>query len=465
VSASQVGTTALRGAMTAIRKEKTKKVGIVSLGCAKNLVNTEQMMFLLNEAGYKVSGTPSGDAVVVNTCGFIESAKMEAIETIIELGRAKEQGRISKIIVAGCLPERYKREIQAEMPEIDALIGVGSFDEIVSAVTEVLGSTEKPVFFGDINGPVSETKRILTTSPVWAYLKIAEGCDNHCGYCAIPAIRGRFRSRPLENIIEEAKELAERGLKELIVVAQDVTRYGLDLYGKRSLARLLTDLSDIEGLRWIRLHYLYPSDLDDQLIDVIAGKDNVLKYLDIPIQHINDGILQKMNRRGGGGDIRTLIKNLRERIPGVVLRTSIITGLPGEDEEAFEELCMFLREAKIERAGVFPYSPEEGTAAALMDCPDREIAALRAELISDIQSRIMDDFNTSRIGSVTPVLIEGSENGQYYGRSFAESPDVDGYIAVKGAAVKNQFAQVRITGIDNGELVGRVESCKLKVKS
>ena len=433
----------------------TGRIGIISLGCAKNLVNTEQMMYMLTEAGYEVTGGASGvDAVVVNTCGFIESAKTEAIDTIIELGRAKDEGRIGKLIVAGCLAERYRDEIMSEMPEIDAVVGAGSFGDIVSAVKSALEGGSA-AFFGDISAPVSETGRIITTSPVWAYLKIAEGCDNRCAYCVIPDIRGRYRSRTMENILNEARRLAGRGIKELIVVAQDVTRYGLDLYGKRSLPELLGELCAVDGLKWIRLHYLYPDDIDAALIDVIARNDKILKYLDIPIQHINDGILEKMRRRGTGGEIRALFKNLRERIPNVVIRTSIITGLPGEGEDEFEELCVFLREAKIERAGVFPYSPEEGSAAALMVRPASETAARRAEVLTDIQLRVMDEFVESRVGSVVTVLIEGYEDGRYYGRSYAESPDVDGFVLVYGEDIAiNSFIDVKITGIENGEPAG-----------
>jgi ribosomal protein S12 methylthiotransferase len=457
----------------------TGRVGIISLGCAKNLVNSEQMMYLLNEAGYDVTGEPDGaDAVVVNTCGFIESAKAEAIEMIIELGSLKKEGRIGKIIAAGCLPERYKGEILTEMPEIDAAVGVGSFDDIVSAVKSVLVTPERPeppympdkpetpeppeggrsrAFFGDINAPVSETGRIITTSPVWAYLKIAEGCDNRCAYCVIPDMRGRYRSRPIENILDEANMLAGRGIKELILVAQDVTRYGLDLYGKRRLAELLRELCRVDDLKWLRLLYLYPDEIDEELIDVVAANDKILKYLDIPIQHINDGILRNMRRRYTGGEVRALISRLRERIPGVVLRTSIIAGLPGEGEKEFEELGEFLREVKIERAGIFPYSPEEGTPAALMERPDTDVAAHRAEILTDIQSRVMDEFNKSRIGSVTTALVEGYDGKRVYGRSFAESPDVDGYITITGDNVPtNDFANVRITGTENGELSGKV---------
>ncbi len=382
------------------------RIGFVSLGCAKNLVNSEQMMFLLSDAGFDVSGdTENVDAVVVNTCGFIDSAKAEAIDTILELAQGKAEGSIGKIIVTGCLAQRYKDEILKEMPEVDAVCGVGSFFDIVDVVKRTIEG-ERVARYGDIDAPETETGRVLTTSPQWEYVKIAEGCDNRCAYCIIPYLRGRFRSRRLEDIVSEAQLLAQNGIKELIVVAQDITRYGTDIYGERALAGLLRALAEIDGIEWIRLHYLYPDEIDDELIDVIAGEPKILKYLDIPIQHIDDKILKTMCRRGTGGEIRELFKKLRERIPGVVLRTSLITGLPGEGEEEFLKLCDFLREAKIERAGVFPFSPEEGTPAAKMDYPDEDTARRRAEIVMDIQDGIMEEFNTSRIGTVTRVLVE-----------------------------------------------------------
>ena len=440
------------------------KIGIISLGCAKNLVNTEQMMFLLREAGFEVTGDTDGaDAVVLNTCGFIESAKTEAIETILELGQAKKEGRIGKIITAGCLPERHKDEIMSELPEIDAVVGTGSFDDIVSAVNfalsggDTLNSGEKFAEFGDINAPISETKRIITTSTAWAYLKVAEGCDNRCAYCVIPDIRGAYRSRPIENIINEAKELTATGIKELILVAQDVTNYGFDLYGRRRLRDLLVELSRIENLKWIRLHYLYPDEIDDELIDLVARNDKILKYLDIPIQHINDEILSKMNRRGTGGQIRSLFRRLRECIPNIVLRTSIIAGLPGEGEAEFEELAAFLKEAKIERAGVFRYSPEENSPAAQMERPDTETAARRAELLENIQTGIMDEFSKNRIGEITQVLIESNEGDYFFGRTYAESPDIDGYILIKGSGLSiGAIYNVNIVGTQDGQPVGEI---------
>ena len=458
-----------------------KKIGVISLGCAKNRVNSEQMMFLIKSAGYQVTGETKGaDAVVVNTCAFIESAQSEAIDTILELGEEKKKQGTGKIIVAGCLAQRFAGEIMRELPEIDAVVGTGSFDRIVEALDGALSGGQKPELFGDIDSPVSETGRIISTSNAWAYLKIAEGCDNRCAYCVIPDIRGRYRSRPMENIVKEAEDLVRRGIKELIIVAQDVTRYGLDIYGELRLSGLLRALCGIEEIRWIRLHYLYPDEITEELIDVIAENDKILKYLDIPLQHISDGILRKMNRRGSGAEIRALLERLRERIPGAVLRTSVITGLPGEGDKEFEELCGFLRSAKIERAGIFTYSPQERTKAALMNKPAAETAERRAEILTDIQSRVMDDFNNSRVGSVTTVLIEGisagqrpgeggrrgegrrpgnrgNNTGRYYGRSFAESPDVDGYITVTGSGIRpGDFIDVRITGARGGELSGVV---------
>ena len=438
--------------------QRTKTIGIVSLGCAKNLVNTEQMMFLLREAGYIVTGETDGaDAVIVNTCGFIDNAKMEAIDTIFELDEERRQGKLGKIVVTGCFAERYKEEILKEMPEIDGVVGVGSFEEIVKALDSVFESDEKVSMFGDIDAPISETKRIITTSKTWAYIKIADGCDNRCAFCIIPSLRGKFRSRHMDKIVAEAEALVEQGIREIILVAQDSTRYGLDLYGKRSLDKLLTALSEIKDLKWIRLHYLYPDDITEELIDVIANNEKILKYMDIPIQHINDAVLEKMNRRSNGKEVRQLLKKLRKRIEGVVIRTSIIAGLPGEGDREFQELYEFLKSEKIERAGVFRYSPEEGTTAAQMPRPETELADERAEALTLLQAQVIDDFNESRIGSITTVLMEGEDDGRYFGRSFAESPDVDGYITVLGEGITiGEFYEVRITDVTDGEPVGEI---------
>lgn len=434
---------------------------MISLGCAKNLVNSEQMLYLLDEAGYQLVGEPDGaDFVVINTCGFIDSAKSEAIDNILEMAELKKAGRLGGIIVTGCLPERYKDDIAAELPEVDAFLGVGSFSDIVAAA-EKCTSAEKAECFAAFAGnseAIDEIPRVVSTGPGWAYLRIAEGCNNFCAFCAIPYIRGRYRSRKIENIIEEAKDLAEHGVRELIVIAQDITRYGTDIYGKRSLARLCRELSEIDGIEWIRLHYLYPDQFDDELIDEIASNEKIVKYLDIPIQHINDGILKAMNRRGTGEDIRCLFSGLRERIPGVVLRTSLIAGLPGEGEKEFEELCDYLKEAKIERVGVFPFSPEEGTPAAGMERVDAETAQHRADLIMEIQAPIMDAFCESFVGKNVRVLCEGKdeESGLCFGRSFADSPDIDGLVYFEGDCQAGSFAEVLVEETDDGFLYGRL---------
>lgn len=438
---------------------KTKKICLISLGCAKNLVNSEQMLFLLAEAEFEIVPEPQGaDVCVVNTCGFIDSAKAEAIDTILELAELKSEAQLGKIVVCGCLAERYKDEILVELPEIDALVGVGSFDEIVAAVEAVLVG-EMPRLFGDKNAPVEETGRILSTGPGWAYLKIAEGCDNRCAFCVIPSIRGRYRSRPMESILDEARALVDSGIREIIVVAQDITRYGTDLYGKRSLAAMLRELVRIDGIDWLRLHYLYPDAMDDELIELIAAEPKILKYLDIPVQHISNSILKRMNRRGTGDDIRALFAKLRREIPGLVLRTSLIVGLPGEGEAEFEELCDFLREAKIERAGVFVFSPEEGTpAAGMLDRCDEAEAQRRAELVMQLQAEVMDEFNESRIGEELIVIVEGfdPEIGLMFGRSWADSPEVDGKVYFDAQVAAGEFVSLEITKILDGDLKGEV---------
>lgn len=434
-----------------------RKISLISLGCAKNLVNSEQMLYLLSEAGYTLVPEPDGaDAVIINTCGFIDAAKSEAIDTVLEMAELKKAGKLGKIIVTGCLTERYQDTVMQELPEIDAVLGVGSFGDIVEAVTKALNG-ESVSSFGDKNAPVEETPRVVSTGPSWAYLRIAEGCNNFCAFCAIPYIRGRYRSREIENVVEEARELAEHGVKELIVIAQDITRYGTDLYGKRCLAELCRRLAEIDGVEWIRLHYLYPDQFDDELIDEIASNEKIVKYLDIPIQHINNDILKSMNRRGTGDDIRKLFKELRERIPGVVLRTSLISGLPGEGDAEFEELCSFLREAKIERAGVFPFSPEEGTPAAKMPHVDAEEAQRRADLIMEIQAGVMDEFNASLIGKALEVLcLDYDEDSQMWvGRSCYDSPDIDGLVFFDGDGGEGNIVYVNITAVaDDGNLIG-----------
>lgn len=437
------------------------KVAFISLGCAKNLVNTEQMMALTQKAGHAVTGETSGaDVAVVNTCGFIDSAKSEAIETILELAQLKRAGSLGKILVAGCLSQRYRDEILKELPEVDGLLGTGSYTQVVPAL-ESLAVDGTPVLFGNINETVEDGARLLATPSYMAYLKIAEGCDNRCAYCVIPSLRGRYRSRTMESLLEEAGGLAQRGVKELLVVAQDITRYGTDLYGTHRLAELLNELCKLD-FHWIRLHYLYPDELDDGLIDVIASQPKILKYLDIPIQHVNDGILKAMNRRGTKAELTALMRKLREKIPGLVLRTSLICGLPGEGEAEFEELCAWLGEAGIQRAGIFPFSPEEGTPAAAMENQvDEAVAARRAQLLTELQSRVMDEFNSSLLGGTVEVLCEGfdPEKGCWAGRSWADSPDVDGhvYFTAAGRIEPGSFLKVRLTGVSDGDLTGEVE--------
>ena len=436
-------------------------IGFISLGCAKNQVDCERMMYRIAEAGYDVQSDVVGsDVVVINTCGFIDSAKSEAIDHILQMGELKKQGLVGKILVTGCLSERYRQQIMTEMPEVDGVLGTGSYTKVVSAVEQLL--EDKTVSdFGSIDAPEEETGRILTTPEHYAYIKIAEGCDNRCSYCIIPYLRGKYRSRPMDDVLYEARLLAQNGVKELLVVAQDTTRYGTDLPGNQKLlAQLLRELCKIEGLQWIRIHYAYPDEINDELIDVIASEPKIVKYLDLPIQHCNDKVLELMNRRGNGAFLRELFTKLRSRIPGLVIRTSVITGLPGEGEQEFEELCDFLKEMRLERVGAFVFSPEEGTPAADMECVDSEIAQQRAQIIETMQSRIMDEYNESLIGKTLDVLVDGFDEDyeQFYGRTFADSPEIDGrvWIASEDALVEGNFVKVQIDGMIDGDLSGYI---------
>lgn len=434
-------------------------IGFISLGCAKNQVDCERMMYRVQEAGFTVQPDVVGcDVVVINTCGFIDSAKSEAIDHILQMAQLKEQGLIGKILVTGCLSQRYQEQILQELPEVDGVLGTGSYTQIVSAIESVLAD-QIVEDFGSIDAPEVETGRILTTPEHYAFIKIAEGCDNRCAYCIIPYLRGKFRSRQLDDVLYEARLLADSGVKELIVVAQDTSRYGTDLpEHKRLLPELLRQLCTIDGFQWIRIHYVYPDEIDDELIDVIAQEPKIVKYLDIPIQHCNSHILKLMNRRGDGDFLRALFAKLRSRIPGLVLRTSVITGLPGEGEREFEELCQFLKEQRLERVGAFPFSPEEGTPAAEMQFVDTEIAQQRAQMVESIQSRIMDAYNASMVGRTVDVLIDGfdEEYEQYYGRTFADSPDIDGrvWIATDEPLNEGAFVQVCIDSVIEGDLSG-----------
>ena len=436
-------------------------IGFISLGCAKNQVDCERMMYRIQEAGYTVQPDVVGcDVVIINTCGFIDSAKAEAIDFILQMAQLKEAGTIGKILVTGCLSQRYQEQIMEEMPEVDGVLGTGNYTEVVDAVEKLLEG-ESVSRFASIDLPEEETGRVLTTPEHYAYIKIAEGCDNRCSYCIIPYLRGKFRSRQMDDILYEARLLAANGVKELIVVAQDTSRYGTDFpEHKRLLAELLRNLCKIDGLEWIRIHYLYPDEIDDELINVIAEEPKIVKYLDLPIQHCNSKILQLMNRRGNGEFLRELFAKLRDRIPGLVLRTSVITGLPGEGEEEFAELCEFLKEQRLERVGAFPFSPEEGTPAAEMDYPDAETAQSRAQMVESIQSRIMDDYNESMMGNVLDIIVDGYDEDfeQFFGRSYADSPEIDSkvWLASDESLVEGSFVKVCIDGIVDGELTGYV---------
>ena len=436
-------------------------IGFISLGCAKNQVDCERMMDRVQEAGHQVcAGIEGCDMVVINTCGFIDSAKSEAIDYILMTAGLKEQGRVGKILVTGCLSQRYQAQIMQELPEVDGVLGTGSYADVVSAIDRLLA--DEPVsLFGSIDAPELETGRIVTTPEHYAFIKIAEGCDNRCAYCVIPSLRGKFRSRQMDDVLYEARLLVSSGVKELIVVAQDTSRYGTDFpEHQRLLPELLRQMCQIEELEWIRIHYLYPDEIDDALIDVIASEPKIVKYLDIPIQHCNSKILKLMNRRGDGQYLRQLFAKLRQRIPGLVLRTSVITGLPGEGEAEFEELCLFLKEMKLERVGAFPFSPEEGTPAAEMEYPDLETAQSRAAMVETIQSRIMDEYNEAMIGQTLQVLVDGydEEFGQYFGRTYADSPDIDGrvWIASEEDLSEGSFLRVCIDGLVEGDLSGYV---------
>ena len=439
----------------------TLKIAFISLGCSKNLINTQQMMALCRAAGYQVTGEPEGaDVAVLNTCGFIDAAKSEAIENIIALGELKKEGKLRKLLVCGCLSQRYRAEIWQELPEVDGMMGTGSYDDVVSAVERVAAG-EKPEYFGDISATTEEGERLTTGASYTAYLKIAEGCDNFCAFCIIPYLRGRYRSRPMENILAEAKALADAGVQELIVIAQDIGPYGRDLYGEKKLPELLKELCRLP-FHWIRLHYLYPDHFDDEVIRTIAEEPKIVKYLDIPLQHCSGRLLKAMNRWGDEESLTALLTDLREKIPGLVLRTSLICGLPGETEEDFEALCRFVTTTRIERAGVFQYSREEGTRAAEMpgQVPE-EVAEQRVNRLVELQSAVLDEYNESRFGTVMEVLCEGFDSvaGCYAGRTYADSVEVDGRVlfTAPGLIPAGEFVFVRITGAEDGDLMGEME--------
>lgn len=440
------------------------KIGFVSLGCSKNLVDTEVMLHQLYEAGHEITPDETqADIIIVNTCGFIESAKQESIDNILDLAWLKENRSLRGIIATGCLAERYREQILSELPEVDALVGVGSLCRIAEAVDAVARGERGFMAFDDKETARLGGERILTTPPYTAYLKIAEGCDNRCTYCAIPLIRGGFRSRPIEDIVEEAKDLEALGIKELNLIAQDTTRYGLDLYGDYRLAELVRAICRETAIPWIRLLYCYPDKITDDLIEELKNNPRLLKYMDIPIQHISDKILSAMNRHGDSALIRATVARLREEVPGITLRTTAIVGFPGESEEDFAALCSYIKEAKFDRFGAFTYSAEENTPAAdLPDAIDEQTKQDRYDIIMATQLPISEELNAAKVGSTVTVLCEGYDPvaETCYGRSEADAPDIDGkiYFTATPRPQEGEFVRVKITEAMDYDLLGSAVS-------
>ena len=438
---------------------KKTKIGFVSLGCPKNQIDTEIMLHEVMEAGYEITGEDvEADIIIVNTCGFIESAKKEAIDNILDVAWLKKNHKLKGIIVTGCLAQRYPEQIKKELPEVDAILGTGSIHDIVDAVKSV----EEKKFFTSLK-PNEDLRlggdRILTTGDAFAYLKIAEGCDNRCTYCAIPDIRGRFRSREMDDIVAEAKGLCQMGIKELVVVAQDTTRYGLDLYGQYKLAELLHRLSEETSVTWLRILYCYPDKITDDLIKEMRENPKIVKYIDLPIQHISSRVLRDMNRHGDGALIRDTIRRLRDGVPGITIRSTAIVGFPGETEEEFEELCEFIKEAQFEHFGAFPYSAEEGTIAAELENQiDEQVKQDRYDMIMRLQTQIHESKNETKIRTQIPVLCEGFDavSEAYYGRSAADAPEIDGkvYFTASRKVEEGEMVQVRITEAIDYDLYG-----------
>lgn len=432
------------------------KIGFVSLGCPKNLTDTETMIALAEKKCILVTNPEEADIIVVNTCGFIESAKQESIDTIIEMGQYKHGGRLKKLIVTGCLAQRYTDEILKDLPEVDAVVGTGSFYEINSVIDE-LENKSKVVRKDDINKDMpTGLPRVLATPKSTAYLKIADGCNNNCTYCIIPKLRGKYRSVPEEAVLKEAKTLAEKGVTELILVAQDTTMYGIDLYKELRLPKLLEKLCKISGIRWIRLQYCYPESVTDELIDIVAKEEKICKYIDIPFQHASTKVLKNMKRRSTLEKNREIIKKLREKIPGIVIRSTFITGFPGETEEDFKTLKEFVKETEFERLGVFAYSPEEGTKAAEMENQiDENLKNRRKDEIMELQSHVSLKKNKEKIGKEITVLCEEKiGNNIFCGRSEADSPEVDGTVVFKGNAEPGQYVKITVTAAKEYDLEG-----------
>lgn len=439
-------------------------VGFISLGCAKNRVDCEMLMRKVADRGYQlIEDIAMADIAVVNTCGFIESAKQESINEILELCTLKQEGKIKKIIITGCLSQRYKEQIKQQIPEVDAVMGLGANGDICDVIDEVL-SDNSVELFKDIALMPLDGKRVQSTQPHYAYLRIADGCDNCCTYCAIPLIRGRFRSRKMENIVEEAKHLVNNGVKELNIIAQDTTRYGLDIYGKLMLPELLRELCKIEDLHWIRIMYCYPDFITDELIDTIKREEKIVKYLDIPFQHCNEEILRKMNRRGNKESLSALVNKIREQIPDITLRTTFIAGFPSETEEQFEELSAFVNEMKFERMGCFAYSQEEDTPACEFECQiDDEVKNHRAQIINEQQAVIMEDNCKKYIGKTLDVMVEGYDRYAecYFGRSTLDAPEVDPcvFFTTNGQKLSmGDLVTIKITDYLDCDLTGEMEA-------
>ncbi len=434
------------------------KVGMVSLGCPKNQMDAEMMLAKLRDAGFSLTSESGlADVVIVNTCGFIEDAKQEAIENILEFAQLKKEGRIKKIIVTGCLAQRYKEELCRELPECDAVLGLGANDEIVSVVREVLAD-RKVERFPDLSCWKLDGDRLQTTPDFFAYLRVGDGCNNCCTYCAIPHIRGRLRSRDMDAVVAEAETLVQNGVKELVLVAQDTTLYGAEADGVSKLPQLLSRLCEIDGLRWIRLLYCYPEHITEDLLDVMAREEKIVKYLDVPIQHASGSVLKAMNRPGDRESLTALIAHIRERVPGVVLRTTVMTGFPAETEADFEELCEFIKDVRFERLGCFAYSAEEGTVAATMKQLPQKLRQKRRDIVMELQTRIAEDYQAAQVGKTVEVLVESFDRYAecWFGRTCADAPDIDGkvFFTTKERVAPGDLVQVKITEYMDWDLVG-----------
>lgn len=439
--------------------DKSYKVGMISLGCPKNQVDGEVLLAKLADAGFKIVNTiEDSDIMIVNTCGFIEAAKTEAIETILEVAEYKKAGIVSAIVVTGCLAERYKDDVLSELPEVDAVVGIGANSDIVKVCQKALCGISTANFPNKCYLPLNE-KRMLSTPPHWAYLKIAEGCDNRCAFCAIPGIRGKFRSRPMDEVIAEAKTLAAKGIKEVILIAQDTTKYGQDIYGEYKLAALLKELVKIDGIEWIRLYYCYPQRITDELIEVIRDNEKICSYIDVPLQHSDATVLRNMRRVGTGEDYKALIAKMRKEIPDLALRTTLMVGFPGETDEQFENLCAFIKDVKFDRMGCFAFSPEEDTPAYDMDNQlDDDLKNHRQEILMDLQYGISESLNKSRVGKTYKVIVDNVKDDVCVGRSYMDSPEIDTGITFSSTPnIKiGDFVNVKITDVDGYDLVGEI---------